>query len=175
MYHLSGGLKVYDAPEDPYQRVLFNTCDSSVYHFGGDTFRFSKVVRNYLQHWPEKDSALSLLRFYINTLELEDAYYIFKLPSDFDDICKAWVLRDGVLDTFYYPLKIWERDKNIVSRIVEPFAYRSGRCFARIDFYSWDHTYGKIERWRVVMNGEFFQVLERREMVRDIGPHLLVP
>lgn len=174
MYSLFTGKMRTEADEDPYGTILFNTCDSSTYNFGGNTSRFSQVIRDYLRNWRDRDSMLALLHFYLNTLMIEDDYYILSKPSDFATTTRYYNAREGEWDSIYYSPEQFRNDSTLIEQTIHPLLFNTDNCQSEMIFFTWEHEYGKLEFWRFAITREFIQIVERRKIISNIGPHNLM-
>ena len=98
-----------DTDDSPYRYYLFNLCDSSIYHFGGDMYRFFRVTKGYLADGIDAAKAENLLTFYINTLSVDNPYYMLDTTT-MREIVNDW--RRDPDDTLRYSHEHWAADLN---------------------------------------------------------------
>ena len=171
MYYLEGDQISPDARQDPYLFVLFNTKDSSLYHFGGDTYRFSLVFRNYLKTQIDNDNnIIKLLEFYLNTISPDDPYYILKKPADLILAYSGYLSYDFG-DTIYFPNIETQSSPKFMDEYIRPLLLVREGGRIRAEFYTWDQSYGDLEYWRFEISSEFIQIVERRLVLTQIGPY----
>ena len=169
-YYLWACLDVNDMPKDVYRMILFNVCDSSVYHFGGDLATFSQVMRLYLQQDLLAKEVLEVLEFYLNTLSIENPYYIVGSGDDFQRVYDEHSTGDLEKDTTFYKIWEWQRDKNLVDRFVHPPKAKKLRGGFEIEFYSWEYYDGNIEYWRFKVVAGNVELVKHAVLMERVGP-----
>jgi len=157
-----------------YRAVLFNTCDSTIYPFGGGAPRFSKIICQYLPEIIEKDKLLELAYLYMNTVDVAKPYYILR---DTDHYKAIW---QKAIDNVFFSEKsdslekISKEDIAIIEKYMTRTHYRiseyKGREHYNIAFDSWNWLSGEIEHWNFLISKEVFQVESNFTEFIKMGP-----
>ena len=159
---------------DPYEQVLFNTCDSTLYQFGDCTKRFSALVKNYLPDLTvkSKNKIAELIKLYLNSLDVNDGYFIV---SSLDDYKNIW---EYMKERRYFMKKVFTDDeinRDIISadQYIRPLEIiDSEGSFITIRVISWELFYGKIESWEFKISDSVFELRYRHLLTSHIGPYI---
>jgi hypothetical protein len=159
---------INDANESCYRQYLFNECDSSVYHFGGDTYKYHQVLRSYLDQNFDSIKIYTYFNLYLNTLSVDDAYYILDSTAFVNNILSRCLYDDD--DTLRYPNSKRDIDIKWISLNVKPMQIIKDDDYYYVKLYSWDQIYGKVEYWSFILNKEFMQIIRHSILNNDLGP-----
>jgi hypothetical protein len=157
-----------------FKSVLFNSCDSSIYSFGGSPEKFSGVVRHSLSDKLSKDEIVELFAFYINTLSETSKYIPLRHFSDFNEHFQSQInlVVDNTKLSETWVKENWgfDKDMKICADLITPleFKYRENSIYLNI--CSWGREYGNLDYWRIKISQSSFEILERKELIRGVGP-----
>ncbi len=157
---------VFDVDESSYRRYLFNECDSSIYHFGGDTYRYHQIMKHYFDGGIDSIKICNYFNLYLNTISVDDGFYILDSTSFINSILYQY----GRGDTLRYPESKEKEDICWVAENTRPPHIRTEGRYYYIRLFSWDYEYGKAEFWQFIINQEFMQIIEYRFLRDDLGP-----
>ena len=165
MYSLYTGTGIIGWWQDNYEKFLFNSCNVALYHFGGGAESFSAVMAPYLWIIIRQDRVLQLIDFYLNTLSVSDPYHII---DSFEDYVAIWETSQAKI--------LWEddeieSDKNLAKDLIKPIKIRRQGLTSEVELYTWEVGYGKIEYWHFKVTRHSFEVLERTELLEEMGPY----
>ncbi|MCP4582085.1 MAG: hypothetical protein GY839_10730 [candidate division Zixibacteria bacterium] len=118
--------------KDPFIAYLFNTCDSSICAFGGNYIDYSKVISKSLSDNTDKEMIIRLIELYLNTLCVEQSYYIVNSINELKELFPAI----PELEYQVFPLK--ELHQNIKSHgdKIVPVKVISASGYSQIEFFT---------------------------------------
>lgn len=158
---------------DIYERFLFNSCDSTIYPFGGGHVRFSKFIKDYLPIIISngEDALKELIYLYLNTLEREVRYYIITSKDDFEDIWRdSWVSRSIAFKMCSEQDKQEEIDEvgNLNYSLL--FFLDKKDHYYEMSFTTWENRNGSIKRWSIKISENVFEVYDSIILLNEMGP-----
>jgi hypothetical protein len=174
MYVIWAGIPYHHSFEDPYERVLFNYCDSTIYHFGGNTNTFSSVFNTALDIDLQDDYYYELIQLYLNTLSVKGSYYLIKTKDDFrrffDNEIEKMSHVTGVDKSAVKNRWNYDNDIKVVNGLISPMDFIRNENSVVIKVYSWASQSGDIELWWFkILPGELI-VLKRELEISNVGP-----
>jgi hypothetical protein len=156
----------------PHYRFLFNTIDSSIYPFDGNSVRFSKIIKNDLPLIIQRgDSALKeLVYLYLNTLGSGADYYIISNAYNFLNIWEnaskmRYVRRHTLSES-----EIKEESRKVMKQIWEFESIRN-KDYYEVNACSWYEEGGTVELWRFRVSNSIFELYEHRILFHNVGPY----
>ena len=159
---------------DPYERFLYNACDSTFYPFGGGHVRFSKFIKRYLPDIIAGGDNMikDLIYLYLNTLRAMDDYYILTSPEDFINLWQNWK-KYGLFSRL---MKYVEED-TIKEEIIEVtknlrlFEILNKGSYYEVTPVIWDYLDGNIEWSTFRISSSVFEVSYRGVHLVKKGPY----
>jgi hypothetical protein len=177
LYLLDSGDQMALGRNFPYNYLLFNVLDSSLYHFGGDEKTFLNVIKPGLPYVIKENKSMELAKMYLYTLYNADFYYTLDSIGVYKIIWQEEV--DRYKDA---PYKIEEvdpenvkEDMNKVKRIFKPVVIQKSDESIKIQIYSWEWKKGNIERWEFSISRDNFKIENRQVILQSVGPHSIKP
>jgi hypothetical protein len=158
-----------DAEDGPYRQYIFNECDSSLYHFGGDTYRFHQIIKHYFDGGIDSKKLYNYFNLYLNTISVDDPYYILDSASYVNNILHYWW--GEPVDTMDYPNSIRRNDFEWISKNIEPLYVQQEGNLYYAKLFSWEYDYGRVELWNFIISKDFLQIINRRTIIEDFGYH----
>lgn len=159
---------------DVFESVLFNSCDSSIYLFEGAPERFSNVLGRFLSDKLSDNDVYELFGLYINTLSEISRYLPLLSFSDFEDYYSSQIklVADSSNMSESWAKEHWNYDKDIeVSKdLIRPVEIARIDNSIYLNIYSWGRKYGNLEFWSIEILQGSFEILERKELTRNVGP-----
>ena len=150
-----------------YRYILFNTCDSTIYHFNGNSSSFSRVFRAYLKQNFNREFIINLLSIFINTLHDFDSYYIIDSVKDYENIFADDKEFNGEKT---FPPERLAPSKRIVEKTIKPIKFIKLNDAFEIEFYSWRWRYHEIDFWRFRVTKDSVILLERKLVAENVNP-----
>ena len=137
MYHtftwiIQGGTEI-----NPFTGVLFNSYDSTICFFDGDTNKFFGVVREYIKEISNCEQVISLIDLYFNTFSASDPLYLIKTAEDFKAICSEY---GGLLKSE----KQITKDIEKVNNIIKPISCARENNIFIVDCFMWDYRSSRL-------------------------------
>jgi len=175
LFKMVGGHNYNNRMRYGYQFILFNACDSSICHFGGNTLQFSNVIRSYIPKNLEEDHVIRLLNFFLNTIHEYESYYIL---NSVDDFIKIFIYEGSYYgpngEYNYPPMKDYEKWLGHIEEIVGPIRISKEDDSLLIEFYTWLWAWetvsrNKIDLWKFKVTKERIELLDRKTLIEDIG------
>jgi hypothetical protein len=173
MFIVNTGVMPDEMGRDVFEYAIYNKCDSTIYHFGGDINAFSRVSKEYLQNKFTGQQIMELLRLYINTFSIESMIYILYSPayidSVFDEHIRSWI-GDMTGDYGKQRKRELEKSKIHVKHLAKPLVIKESKADIVIEFYTWNYNSGKLEKWRFRATRESLELFERTMVAKDVEP-----
>jgi hypothetical protein len=175
MYSVYTGFTLYDAPRDVFESALYNQCNLSIYHFGGDINAFSRVVEDYLRNNYQSPHIIELLRLYINTFTDESRVYILQSSDYVDSLFNLHIyefLGESKDDYAKKRRKDLENDRENVKKLIKNVNVNTFPGSMTLEFYTWNYSSGNLEKWKFRATKESLELIERSNIAKNIGPHI---
>ena len=156
----------------PHYNFLFNTRDSSIYPFNGNSVKFSMTIKADLPSIILRgDSALKeLVYLYINTLESGADYYIISNSYNFlniwEDISKKRPRQRRILTQE----EIEDESKRVMKKCWE-FETIKEKDYYEVNACTWHEDGGTVELWRFRISNSIFELYEHRILFHNVGPY----
>ena len=157
----------------PYNYLLFNKSDSSLYHFGGDEKTFTQVIKPTLSEVIKENRFLDLIKLYLYSLDDDNLYYALESIQAYENIWQAEIEhfkgRPYKVDRVD-PENI-KNDLSSVKNIFKPILIEKGFWSTIVQIYSWEWEDGKVELWEFSISKRRFKVKSRQIILQFAGPH----
>jgi hypothetical protein len=157
-------------PGDPYAKIIFNTVDSSIYHFSGSIESFENVIRSSLPNVIKRYKMWDLIYFYLNTLGDNEPYYLIYKIEDYQYF---WMQ-----DTTRLPRDFWctptekiREDTEIVRKNLTPPHTKSIKNGYEVNLWTWEYDEGKIENWNFKVTNNEFKLIAHKVLSVKMGPY----
>ncbi|UCC79480.1 MAG: hypothetical protein JSW64_14630 [Candidatus Zixiibacteriota bacterium] len=174
MYSLWVGPWPYYSYEDPYEDILFNICDSSLYIFNGDSKDFSSVFHEYLDTDLKDYDYYEIISLYLNTFSIKNSVYPLKTIDDFNKIYETEFIRAmHYLNVDIEHLKKrwnYENDVELVNNILKPMEIFRGENDIIIKIYCWLRKGGELEFIQFKIGHGELSIIERKRILSNVGP-----
>jgi hypothetical protein len=167
---------VLGGPIYHYQIILFNTCDSSIYAWGGNIEDYSNLIECYLANPEILDSSvvLGLIELYLNTINFYNPRVIIRNFNDFENLFsdKRLVLPDPVGSKYkLYPQEEAKRDKSKVKNALMAYKYFATDDTISVNLCSWSIFKGTLEYWGFIISRGKMEISEHKVLLEFVGPY----
>jgi hypothetical protein len=173
LYLLFSGDMINIGRSFPYNYILLNKLDSSLYHFGGDDKTFTAVIKPALSDIIKENKIINLIKLYLYTLNDADFYYALDSIGAYEKIWQKEI--EYYKDQPYRIEKVApenvKNDINRVKSIFKPVLIKKGFWSTTVQIYSWNWRDGNIEQWEVSISKGGFKVKSRKVIIKSVGPH----
>jgi hypothetical protein len=153
---------------NPYKEMIFNICDSTIYHYGGDIESFSKTIKKYLQMHFDSVSISKILTLFLNTNSRKSAYYILNSRNDFSKYYNEWY-RDLDSSVQFHREKR-EKDIAIADKCVRNSVLVRKNGIYDAQLYTYNCGKGRIEFWHFVISKDEITLKNSKVLAEDIRP-----
>jgi hypothetical protein len=167
----SDEIRVSDRPLNIYRHIIFNKGDSSIYHYGGDTFEYSQVMRNYLRSYRDSTDIMQIILFYLNTIAPDNYYHIINSAMDVNKLYNRYRPSDDFNDSLPYSQDTEFENIKALEQVVVPTKIITECDGTRVSLFTWEYRDGNIEKWDFIVNSEYIQIVFHKKLLTGIGPY----
>jgi hypothetical protein len=158
---------------DVYERFLFNTCDSTLYPFGGGWVRFSKFIKAYIPGLYKSNDTTTirdLINLYLNIQEQDFDYYIV---TSKEDLLNIWEDNIRKLPGLYRrsSKKQLNNEAKEISRTLFKIDIWQRDNYKEIQLKTWSNKKGAIEWWQFYLSTNVFQVRAHTIRYFEVGAY----
>jgi hypothetical protein len=167
LYHLRPGDNTDMTERDPKRWVLFNSCDTTSYYFGGDISKFSDFFKEYIRSDTTQQRIVDILALYLNSTKPRDPYYILNKIDDFSDICNYYIKNGG---TFVDTSEL-KTDKIAVKKYIGPIKFNKIENGYNIELVTWEYFDGELSYWNFEIADGRMRVIDKEREIINVGPY----
>lgn len=151
--------------DQPYEGVLFNLLDSTIYYFDGDASKFSDVMQEYIKEIQNCEQAISLVDLYFITFTTSgsDPMYLINSIKGLESIWRMYGFRAAE--------KKLEQNILKVKKIFTPIRCSSEDNVHEVECFVVDIRSSILYKYKFQISERGFSIINRELIFKDIGPY----